>query len=331
MPRATVVRVPLPVRFDLELTLFGHGWIDLAPHRWVKETRHFHSVIAGADVDAWQKGRVLHVSANGKTKQVCAGLTRMLRLDQDLSEFWSICKRDSALSWVPRRGAGRLLASPTLFEDLTKLLMTTNCTWAVTRNMASNLVGALGQRAPSGNRAFPDAAVCAKKNASFYRDVVRMGYRAQSMVNLARGFASGKLDADHFEDPTLSTDEVRERLLELDGFGPYAAGQALRLLGRYDDLALDSWCRATYAKHRGKKKPPSDRTIAREYKRFGSYQGLALWMDLTAPWHGEGRGQSQPILNRRRERSGTRSSRRRSEGTERSSEARREGPLKVER
>jgi N-glycosylase/DNA lyase len=295
-----VLKVTLPGRFDLELTLFGHGWIDLAPHRWDRESRRFHSVIAGADVIAWQKKRELCVSTSGKSKLVREGLTRMLRLDQDLGAFWALCKREPSLAWVSRRGAGRLLASATLFEDLAKLLMTTNCTWAVTRNMASNLVNALGPRAPSGARSFPDAGTCAKKPASFYRDVVRMGYRAQAMVDLARGFASGKLDAAHFEDPSLSTDEVRERLLDLDGFGPYAAGQALRLLGRYDDLALDSWCRATFAKHRGKKKPPSDRTIAREYARFGEWQGLALWMDLTAPWHGEGRGEKQPILKAER-------------------------------
>lgn len=296
MPRASVLRIPLPDHFDLELTLFGHGWIDLAPHRWDKERRRFHSVIAGADVSAWQKGRVLHVSTTGKPREVDRGLARMLRFEQDLTAFWSLCKREPAFAWVARRGAGRLMASPTLFEDLAKLLMTTNCTWAVTRNMAANLVNALGPRAPSGQRSFPDAASCAKKNAGFYRDVVRMGYRADAMLKLARKFASGELHSEHFEDPKLSTDEVRERLLELDGFGPYAAGQALRLLGRYDDLALDSWCRATFAKHRGKKKPPSDRTIAREYARFGEWQGLALWMDLTAPWHGEGVGQSQPIL-----------------------------------
>lgn len=296
MPRETVLRVPLPARFDLELALFGHGWIDLAPHRWDKDTRRFHSVIAGADVSAWQKGRVLHVSTSGKSKEVRAGLSRMLRLEHDLGAFWAICKKEPAFAWVARRGAGRLMASPSLFEDLAKLLMTTNCTWAVTRNMSANLVSSLGPRAPSGNRSFPDAALCAKKPASFYRDVVRMGYRADAMVKLAKKFASGDLDDKHFENPKLSTDEVRERLLELDGFGPYAAGQALRLLGRYDDLALDSWCRATFAKHRGKKKPPSDRTIAREYARFREWQGLALWMDLTAPWHGEGRGEKQPIL-----------------------------------
>jgi N-glycosylase/DNA lyase len=81
---------------------------------------------------------------------------------------------------------------------------------------------------------------------------------------------------------------VRKRLLALDGFGPYAAGQALRLLGRYDDLALDSWCRARIAQTLGRRKAPRDTAIARSYAGFGSYKGLALWCDLTAEWHGEG-------------------------------------------
>jgi N-glycosylase/DNA lyase len=38
----------------------------------------------------------------------------------------------------------------------------------------------------------------------------------------------------------------------------------------------------------GKKKPPSDKTVARRYASFHPYDGLALWMDLTAEWHGEG-------------------------------------------
>ena len=80
---------------------------------------------------------------------------------------------------------------------------------------------------------------------------------------------------------------MRKRLLGLPGFGPYATGQALRLLGRYEDLALDSWCRNKIADVLGRKKPPKDSIIARRYKHFGAYCGLALWLDLTADWHGE--------------------------------------------
>jgi hypothetical protein len=90
----------------------------------------------------------------------------MLRLDQDLAEFWSICKRDPALSWVPRRGAGRLLASPTLFEDLAKLLMTTNCTWAVTQHGKEPRERARYWRS-IGHRSFPDAPVRQRRTRAF--------------------------------------------------------------------------------------------------------------------------------------------------------------------
>jgi len=81
---------------------------------------------------------------------------------------------------------------------------------------------------------------------------------------------------------------MRQRLLALHGFGPYAAGQALRLLGRHDDLALDSWCRAKIAQQTGRRRAPADRAIERAYACFDEHRGLVLWMDLTREWHGEG-------------------------------------------
>jgi N-glycosylase/DNA lyase len=116
---------------------------------------------------------------------------------------------------------------------------------------------------------------------------VRAGYRARACRELAERFAAAPIDS-RFEDPSLATDAVRARLSELHGFGPYAAGQALRLLGRHDDLALDSWCRAKLAQQTGRARPPTDRTIERAYAGFAEHRGLVLWMDLTREWHGEG-------------------------------------------
>jgi hypothetical protein len=73
--------------------------------------------------------------------------------------------------------------------------------------------------------------------------------------------------------------------MSLRGFGPYAVGQALRLLGHYEDYALDSWCQNQLTR-RGRVATPL--ALARRYGRFNEYRGLALWMDLTAPWHAEG-------------------------------------------
>jgi len=227
------LRVTAP--FDLRVALFGHGWIDLAPNAWDEETRTLRTVLAAgrraADVVVRQEGDVLAVAADFGSApprpaiaraSLGAQLARMLRLAHDYEPFWWRCRAQPRLRWVARRGAGRLLAGATLFEDLLKLLFTTNCSWAATRLMARRLVDALGAAAPSGARAFPDAALCAAQREPFWRDVVRAGYRARACRELAAGFASGQIAEERFAESGLPTEEVRRRLLALHGFGPKA-------------------------------------------------------------------------------------------------------------
>lgn len=298
--RASVQRCSLSVRppFEFALAITGHGWFDLEPHHWCAETQTLDTVVrtAGGAADlrlrVAKSGLSLRIDSHRKLDRTgisaCRrAVRRMLRLDQDLDEFWQRCGAVPRLAWVSRRGAGRIMRSVSVFEDLMKLLCTTNCSWAATANMVRRLTGALGEPAPSGRRAFPTASACAAHDESFYREQVRAGYRASSCRRLAAAFASGDLTDEHFDDPAVPTDELRDRLLALPGFGPYAAGQALRLLGRYDDLALDSWCRAKLATMQRRKTPPADRSVERRYRTFGEYKGLALWMDLTADWHDE--------------------------------------------
>jgi hypothetical protein len=58
----------------------------------------------------------------------------------------------------------------------------------------------------------------------------------------------------------------------------------LKMLGRYDGLALDSWLRAQfYKKHKNGRKC-KDKTIERHYKKYGEWKGLALWCDMTERW-----------------------------------------------
>jgi N-glycosylase/DNA lyase len=291
----TLLHLPVRPPFELRLALFGHGWIDLAPHEWHEAAAAFSTVLDTGDavldlrITQPAAGRLqLRIDARQRPDDaqlagVRVAVARMLRLDDDLSALWQMCTRHPRLRWVADRGAGRLMRSPSLFEDLLKLLLTTNCSWAATRGMVQRLVAALGAIAPSGARAFPTPAACAEPGERFWRDIVRAGYRAKSCAALARAFAGGALDEAALA--ASAPDALRRRLLALPGFGPYAAGQAMRLLGHYEDLALDSWCRARFAELRGKRRPPSDRTIAREYAAFGRFGGLVLWLDLTADWH----------------------------------------------
>lgn len=76
------------------------------------------------------------------------------------------------------------------------------------------------------------------------------------------------------------------------GVGDYAAENLLKLVGRYDGLALDSWLRAGFIQKHNKGRACSDKKITRHYARFGSWRGLALWCDMTRDWieeQGEGR------------------------------------------
>src|SRR6266545_2400997 len=53
------------------------------------------------------------------------------------------------LRWALARGAGRLLRSPTVFEDAVKTLCTTNCSWALTRLMVERLCARDAGAAPA--------------------------------------------------------------------------------------------------------------------------------------------------------------------------------------
>ncbi|HET7808535.1 MAG TPA: hypothetical protein VFK71_08535, partial [Gaiellaceae bacterium] len=205
----------------------------------------------------------------------------MLRLDADLSAFYAVASADGDLTWAAS-GAGRMMRSPTVFEDVVKTICTTNCTWSATVRMTTALVEHLGAEAPDGRRAFPVSAAMAEAGEGFYRDVVRAGYRGAYLRSLALSVAEGALDLEALNDPELPDAEVAERLLALPGCGPYATAHMMMLLGRYSRLILDSWTRPKYARLNGRK--AADRTIERRFRRYGDYAGLAFWLYLTRDW-----------------------------------------------
>jgi N-glycosylase/DNA lyase len=223
----------------------------------------------------------MRVSGRGPRAGVLDTIRRMLRLDDDLSAFYSLAREDPDLGWAAE-GAGRMIQSPTVFEDVVKTICTTNCAWSATVRMTTALVDHLGEQAPDGRRAFPSPASMAEADETFYRDVVRAGYRGAYLRSLAASVADGILDLEALNDPALSDEEVAERLIALPGCGPYATAHMMMLLGRYSRLILDSWTRPTYARLNGRK--AADRTIERRFRRYREYAGLAFWLYLTRDW-----------------------------------------------
>jgi 3-methyladenine DNA glycosylase/8-oxoguanine DNA glycosylase len=212
--------------------------------------------------------------------QLTRAVRRMFRLDEDFAPFYAAIENDPQLSWAAK-GAGRMLASPTVFEDVVKTICTTNCAWSGTVRMVGAVVEGLG------GGAFPDAGAMAKAPAKFYRDRARAGYRGAYLKSLARDVASGALDLELLRpERGLSDAQVEEQLLLLPGVGPYACAHIMMLLGRYHRLIFDSWTRPAYLRLAGKRRA-SDRAIERAYRKYDAFAGLAFWLTLTRGWVAE--------------------------------------------
>ena len=278
---------------DFARTIVSHGVAELPPNRVDIEAQTLETTLP-----VRRSARTVRVSANGAKLRIepMAGsldpsLTRtvrhLFRLDEDLSGFYELVRGDD-LSWCAL-GAGRMLRAPTVFEDIVKTICTTNTAWSGTRKMTSALVDGLGVEAPGGRRTFPTAAAMAAADETFYRDVVRAGYRGPYLKALADDVAAGRIDLEELNVPELPDDEVAARLLALPGVGPYAAAHVmLASLGRYSRLVLDSWTRPTYRKLAGARSVLKDTTIERRFRRYGDWAGLAFWLYLTRSWVDEG-------------------------------------------
>lgn len=280
---------------DLWRTIASHGVASLPPNRIDEGARTLETTLlvregvartvhVRAGRRGWARVDVLgRPPARRDAERLLDSVRHMLQLDDDLSSFYASAAADPDLAWAAR-GAGRMLRSPTVFEDVVKTICTTNCTWSGTIRMVSALVDGLGtEDRAERRRAFPTPAAMAAAPESFYRDEARAGYRGAYLRSLAGSVASGELDLEQLDDRELPEDEVAARLLALPGVGPYAAAHVMLLLGRCSRLVLDSWTRPTYARLAGKRSV-ADKTIERRFRGYRERAGLAFWLYLTRDW-----------------------------------------------
>jgi N-glycosylase/DNA lyase len=279
---------------DLGLVVRSHGWYDLPPFEWLPAEKTLGLIFLEGEcpvrvvVEERSNGLVATAKAlenpsSSPPSEVAVrrALERVLDLRADLSSFHSLCAGDPRFAWVARRGAGRILRAPTLFEDAVKVLGTTNCTWVLTKLMVKNLIELFGR---SG--AFPDAPFVAGLSPRVLA-AAKWGYRAPYLAAFARRVASGKLDLTRWEDSGRPDEEVEKEIRAEKGFGPYAADTLGRLLGRHRKLGLDAWSRKKVAALRFRGRTVKDARVARFYAPFGRHAGLAFWLDATRDWHEE--------------------------------------------
>jgi 3-methyladenine DNA glycosylase/8-oxoguanine DNA glycosylase len=284
MPTLTLSARP---PFNFHSVVKSHGWLQLTPFLYDEEARTLRYT------DRLQSGRVLEfrirptaagvsVTApapltSSDRKEIAGKVAWMLGLDQDYSSFYKAARGEPGLRKARRLAHGRVLRSPTLFEDVLKTILTTNTLWAATRNMTLKLVSAFGSAGPDGTRAFPTPQQIADAGAAAIREKVRAGYRAPAIHELGERVATGTLDLEALKHSSLPTLELRKELLGIRGVGPYAAANLLMLLGRADFIPIDTYAlkMVSLEWHRGRKVTPKH--VERAFSRWGEFKGLAYW------------------------------------------------------
>jgi 3-methyladenine DNA glycosylase/8-oxoguanine DNA glycosylase len=304
----------LPARppFNFMSVVNSHGWRQLAPFDFDESTNTLSYVFRAST------GRVMQLdmrdAKTGVSVDVKARLNRlelnevkeavawMFALDADFSSFHKAARREPKLQKAIKFAYGRVLRSPTLFEDVVKTLFTTNTLWGATKSMTKKLIASFGDplrssplapalhRTQDGvpqvqvsevqgpmKRAFPTPASIAASTADEIKEKVRVGYRAPALHELATDIASGSLDLEALKTSTLPTLDLRKELLKLNGIGPYAAANLLLILGRSDFIPVDSWALKLVSHEWYKGKPVTEKEVQKAFEKWGEYKGFAFW------------------------------------------------------
>ena len=286
------MKFDLPARkpFNFHSVVNSHGWRQLAPFSY-EESRNTLSYVLrlsngrvvelkfreGANAD----GVIVETEKLGKAerREVVDKVTWMFGLDMDFSPFYAASRGEPKLAQAKKRALGRVLRSPTLFEDVVKTILTTNTLWAATRNMTLKLVNELGEALQKDitNKAFPAPEAIAASSPEFLKEKIRVGYRASAIYNLAVQVASGTFDLESLKTSELPTPELRKQLLTINGVGPYAAANLLLIMGRTDFIPIDSWALKLVSKEWYDGKPVTPKEVEKHFESWGEFKGLAFW------------------------------------------------------
>ncbi len=286
--------LPAPASFNLPAVIHSHGWFQMTPFSETTERGLAYVIRLGS-------GKVLqftvHADADILRVDTSSPLTPveqaelsqvipwMLALEQDLEEFYTLARLEPKLVKMVERKAGRVLRSPTLFEDVIRTILTTNTLWRHTLRMCRELTTRYGEPLPSdlAQHTFPTPERLSQVSEAELIELCRMGYRAPYVAELSQRVAARQLDLEAYKTSTLPTPELRKLLMGIKGVGGYAAANLLMLLGRYDYVPVDSWALKVVSNefYGGEKVTPKQ--VQATFEKWGKWQGLVYFFWDWAP------------------------------------------------
>lgn len=289
--------------YNFAASVCDHGWPSLAPNHWLADEQtlqraeRLHSgdvvllrIHAGASeghdpVQVCIDVESAHELTPGEEQEIAEKVRWMLKLDEDLAHFYVRAQGNAGIWAQVQSGRGRLLRSPTLWEDVVKTIATTNVTWSNTCSMIERLVTHLGDPFPlvPDLRAFPTPDQVAAADPALFATEIRMGYRNAYVQQLAHEIVSGVRDLEELRRAELPATELKRELKSIKGVGDYAAHTLLMLLGHYGELAIDSELRAFVTGRYFPEESPTPKEMAAIYEDWADWKYLAYWFDSNTP------------------------------------------------
>lgn len=291
------MRLSLSARppFSLWAVVESHGWARLPPFAADRAAGLF------TRVERLETGRVVELViretiegvavevrdplSGPEREEVARKVWWMLGLGEDLSPFYALARGESRLAHVEARALGRLLRSPTVFEDLVKTILTANIAWAGTVRMVLALVSRYGDPLPTdpSRNAFPTPDQLAGASADDLR-ACGLGYRAPLVAEAARRVAAGELPIEAIKNGHMSTAEVQTLLRQIRGVGEYGASLLALLAGHTDCLPVDTWACKLVSHEWYDGQPVGRREVQAAFERWGEWKGLAYWFWDWTSW-----------------------------------------------
>jgi len=283
--------------FNFTSVLNSHGWRQLAPFSYEENSNTLRYILRLSNgrvielkIHDGKDGVIIETDKLNKIerKEVTDKITWMFCLDMDFSPFYAASRAEPKLAHAKKLARGRVLRSPTLFEDVIKTILTTNTLWAATKNMTLKLVNEFGaSTAGRGkldpplsamvNKAFPTPEAIAASIPELLKEKIRVGYRAPAIDELAVRVASGQFDLEARKTSEMPTLELRKELLTINGVGPYAAANLLMILGRHDFIPIDSYALKMVSVEWYDGKPVTAKEVEKRFENWGEFKGLAFW------------------------------------------------------
>jgi len=209
------------------------------------------------------------------------------QLDEDLSEFIQLCKRDRRFYPVLRKWAGtRNSCAHSLYELLIITVLLQNATIRRTVLMTEALLERYGTKIKFGGKEFFSLWKPKEMNNVSEQDLrdLKVGYRAKFIKRLSRDFSDGKIDEPALR--KMDKDAAKKELMKLYGIGPESVRILLfEALHHYDTFEhIAPWQQKIYSRlFYNKPLVPANKIRDDIKKAYGKYAMLAvhyIWEDV---------------------------------------------------